>query len=296
MSTILITGGLGRLGRWTVDHFVSAGWDVTCVDIDHPGFDKSTRDGVEFRAADLTDAGETREILEQTAPEHVIHLAAIPNPEVYAGSRVLENNVASTYNVLTSAGREGVPITWASSESAYGFPFAEEPRLPEYLPIDEEHPMEPEDPYGTSKVLGEEVAEMVTRRFDVPVVSLRISNVQYPGNYTVLDGRDDLDSGIGNFWSYVDGRDVATAIERTTEVDVDGHEAFIVAADENYLDRPTEDAIREAFGKLPDCVDLSGEQAALSNRRARDELGWRPRHTWRSAAEEDIPVPHLTEG
>lgn len=156
--------------------------------------------------------------------------------------------------------------------------------------------MEPEDPYGTSKVLGEEVAEMVTRRFDVPVVSLRISNVQYPGNYTVLDGRDDLDSGIGNFWSYVDGRDVATAIERTTEVDVDGHEAFIVAADENYLDRPTEDAIREAFGKLPDCVDLSGEQAALSNRRARDELGWRPRHTWRSAAEEDIPVPHLTEG
>lgn len=295
MSTILITGGLGRLGRWTVEHFVDAGWDVTCVDVDHPGFDTSARDGVEFRAADLTDPGETREILEQTAPEHVVHLAAIPNPEVYAGSQVFENNVMSAYNVLTSAGREGVPITWASSESAYGFPFAAEPRLPAYLPVDEAHPMEPEDPYGTSKVLGEETAEMVTRRFDVPVVSLRISNVQYPGNYTVLDGRDNLDNGVGNFWSYIDGRDVATAIERTTEVDVDGHEAFILAADENYLGRATEDAVREAFGELPDRVDLSDEQAALSNQKAKDELGWHPRHTWRSAAEEDARTPRLTQ-
>lgn len=295
MSDILVTGGLGRLGRWTIDHFVEAGWDVTCVDVDHPGFGTTARPGVEFRTADLTEPGETREIVEQTAPEQVVHLAAIPNPEVYAGSRVLENNVMSTYNTLVSAGRAGVPITWASSESAYGFPFADEPRLPDYLPIDEEHPMEPEDPYGTSKVLGEETAKMVTRKFDVPVVSLRVSNVQYPGNYTVIEGREDLSNGVGNFWSYIDGRDVAAAIEQAVDVDVIGHEAFILAADENYLGRPTTEALRGTFGGLPDRCELSGEQSALSNQKAKVRLGWTPTHTWQTAAEEDGSAPRLTE-
>ncbi|WP_323740468.1 NAD-dependent epimerase/dehydratase family protein [Halegenticoccus tardaugens] len=85
-------GGLGRLGRWTVDHFIEAGWDVTCVDADHSGFGETPRPGVTFRAGDLANAGETRAITQESAPDHVIHLAAIPNPEVYAGPRVLEND------------------------------------------------------------------------------------------------------------------------------------------------------------------------------------------------------------
>ncbi|ESP89834.1 NAD-dependent epimerase/dehydratase family protein [Candidatus Halobonum tyrrellensis] len=293
MSDVLVTGGLGRLGRWTVDYLLDAGWTVTCVDVDHPGFGRSTRPGVEFRAVDLTNPGETREVIEQTDPEWVVHLAAIPNPEVYAGSHVLENNVMSTYTVLTSAGREGVPVTWASSESAYGFPFAAEPRLPDYLPIDEAHPLRPEDPYGTSKILGEDLAEMVVRKFEVPVVSLRISNVQYPGNYGVVDHQSDLAAGVGNFWSYVDGRDVASAVEATFDAGLDGHEPVVVAADDNYLDRPTVEAVEEMFGDLPERCDLDGEQSALSNAKAADRLGWTPSHTWRSAANEAVAGPTL---
>ncbi|WP_101295871.1 NAD-dependent epimerase/dehydratase family protein [Halegenticoccus soli] len=296
MSTILVTGGLGRLGRWTVDHFVEAGWNVTCVDVDHPGFGQTPRPGITFRAVDLTDAGETRAIVEESAPDHVVHLAAIPNPEVHAGPRIIENNVMSTYNVLTSAGRDGIPVTWASSESAYGFPFAAKPRLPEYLPIDENHPMEPEDPYGASKVLGEELAAMVTRSYDVPVVSLRLSNVQYPGNYSVGKGTDDLHRGVGNFWSYVDGRDVTRAIERAVDTDVTGHEPFIVAADENYLGRSTADAVKEWFGRLPQHCDLSGDESALSNEKAKTVLRWEPTHTWRTAADEEVTAPRLTMG
>lgn len=294
MSDILVTGALGRLGRWVVDHLVSTGRSVAAVDVDHPGFDNPARDGIDFRAVDLTDSGKTREVVESVAPDHVVHLAAIPNPEFHAGSHVFENNVMSAYNVLVSAGREGVPVTWASSESAYGFPFADDPRLPDYLPIDEAHPMRPEDPYGTSKVLGEDVAAMVARKYGVPVASLRISNVQYPGRYGVVAHQDDVEAGVGNFWSYVDGRDVATAVERAVETDLDGHEPFVVAADDNYLGRPTRDVVAEVFGRVPERCDLEGEQSALSNAKARDVLGWEPAHDWREAKDEDVPTPSLT--
>ena len=293
MSDILVTGALGRLGRWVVDHLVSTGRTIAAVDVDHPGFGNPAREGIDFRAVDLTDLGETREVVESVAPDHIVHLAAIPNPEFHAGSHVFENNVMSAYNVLVSAGRGEIPIVWASSESAYGFPFADDPRLPDYLPIDEDHPMRPEDPYGTSKVLGEDVAAMVTRKYGVPVASLRVSNVQYPGRYGVVAHQDDIEAGVGNFWSYVDGRDVATAIKCAIETDLAGHEPFVVAADDSYLGRPTRDVVEEVFGRLPDECDVDGESSALSNAKARDVLGWAPAHDWREAKDEAVHMPSL---
>ncbi|WP_121743369.1 NAD-dependent epimerase/dehydratase family protein [Natronorubrum halophilum] len=56
-------------------------------------------------------------------------------------------------------------------------PFAREPTLPDYLLVDEAHPLRPEDPYGSSKLVNEDIAEIVTSQYDIPVASLRISNV-----------------------------------------------------------------------------------------------------------------------
>ncbi|MFB9808690.1 NAD-dependent epimerase/dehydratase family protein [Haladaptatus pallidirubidus] len=186
-------------------------------------------------------------------------------------------------------------MTWASSESAYGFPFAANPVQPDYLPIDEAHPLRPEDPYGSSKLVGENIADVVARRYDIPIASLRISNVQYPGKYSVLDGRDSLQNGVGNFWSYVDGRDVVNAVARTLDADLSGHEPFVIAADDNYLGRPTMDAFKELFDGLPDEVSISGEDSALSSEKAKTVLGWEPNRTWRTAADENQPVPSLTK-
>lgn len=288
-NVAIVTGGLGRAGKWVVDRLAHEGWRVICVDISHPGFQTAGREGITFREADLTDRAEAFDIVSKFDPDAVVHFAAYPSPTRHPEGRVFETNTMSTYHTLTAAGKVGAKVVWASSESTYGFPFAREQTPPEFLPITEEHPLRPEDPYGTSKVVGEEVGKMVARRYDVSVASIRPSWIQAPGQYHCREGRD-LADGAGNFWSYVDARDVAGMVSAALGSDFEGHEAFLAVADENYLDRPTEELIEEFFGEVPEECDLAGQQAAFSTEKARETLGWEPEHTWREAATEEVSV------
>jgi nucleoside-diphosphate-sugar epimerase len=181
---------------------------------------------------------------------------------------------------------------WASSESTYGWAFAREPTLPDELPITEAHPTRPEDPYGTSKVAGEEVARMVARRYGVPVTSVRPSWIQYPGEYRCRS-LDDLGDGAGNFWSYVDVRDVASLVSSALAVDEGGHDAVHAAAADNYLGRPTRTVVEEFFGRVPDDCRLEGEASALSTAKAGGLFDWQPEHTWREAADATVETPSL---
>lgn len=253
---------------------------------------ESDHASVDHRQADLTDRGDVFDLLTAFDPDSVVHWGAIPDPTMHAGGHVFENNVVSAYNVLDAAGRVGADVVWASSESAYGFPFADETPLPDSLPVDETHPMRPEDPYGVSKVVGEEVAEMVVRKYDASVVSIRPSWIQFPGEYECLD-HEPSEAGVGNFWSYVDVRDVAGVVAAVLEADVEGHEPVLVAAGENYAGRPTAELVAEWFGDLPDDCELDGEQSAMSTARAGDLLDWEPRHSWREASDEDVPGPDV---
>lgn len=293
-ETVLVTGGRGRSGRWICDHFAREGYHVVCVDLDHPGWEVTERDRLSFRAVDLTDGAEVRDLVSMLRPDAVVHWAAIPAPERHAGTRVFETNVSSTYNVLDAAGRAGARVVWASSESTYGMAFAEETPLPAYLPMDEAHPTAPEDPYGTSKVVGEEVAKMVARRDGVSVTAIRPSWIQYPGEYTCRDvARDDLAGGMGNCWAYVDVRDVAGIVAAALDAEVEGAEAFHAAAADNYVGEPTAELVEEHFGTLPERCELTGEESVLSTAKAAELLGWEPEHGWREAATESVPGPSL---
>lgn len=284
--SVVVTGGCGRLGSRTVEAVADRGHDVVAVDRIAPD---DGPESVAFREVDLTSEDPARRVVREAEPDVVVHLGAVPSPG--SGPNVYENNSISTYYVLDEAGKAGADVVQASSESAYGFPFAASPRLPEYLPIDESHPMRPEDPYGTSKVVAEELGRMASRRYDVSVTSLRFSNIMYPGNYTVLEGRDDLSGGVDNFWCYVDGRDCVSAISRAMATDADGHEAYNVAAAENYLGRPTREVFAEFFGEVPELRGLEGEDAALCIEKAKAELDWTPEHTWREASGEPFEEP-----
>jgi nucleoside-diphosphate-sugar epimerase len=301
-TRIAVTGGLGGVGSWVVDRLASDGHEVLSIDMHTPNQDV---ENVRFFSADLTDAGETFDILHAFDPDAVIHLAGIPSPTAHAGSRVFSNNVLSTYTVLFAAGRLGADIAWTSSESAYGFPFSESLLLPDYLPIDESHPMRPEDPYGVSKVAGESVAEMVTRRFGVQIASVRPSWVQYPGDYEASAIRQQLDvddietgtkpPGSGNFWSYIDVRDLTELLVQAVDADFDGHEPYLCHAAENYMGVETGrliEAVRD--GTTPHSSRLSGEACAFTTEKAFDELGWKPEHTWREAESESVAGPSFT--
>jgi len=292
MSRILVTGGFGRSGRWIVDRLADDGHDILCVDratadIDHPAIDA--------RQADLTEKGDVFDLVHEFDPDDVVHWGAIPHPLDHAGGHVFENNVMGAYNVIDAAGRVGADVVWASSESAYGLPFAEETPLPDFLPIDETHPMRPEDPYGTSKVVGEEVAKMVTRRDGISVASIRPSWIQYPGEY-VCKGEDPTEHGDGNLWSYVDVRDIVDSVVAAMDADFEGHEPFLIAAADNWAGRPTTELIEDWFDEVPDDCALEGEQAAMSSAKAQSMLDWEPTHAWREAAEEDVSGPKFGLG
>ncbi|OYR46615.1 NAD(P)-dependent oxidoreductase [Halorubrum sp. Hd13] len=311
METVLVTGGRGASGRWVVDR-LAGDYEVVVVDYDHPGLDADPVPNVSFRAADLADRGEALDVVHAVDPDAVVHWAAIPVAGTHPDGRVFETNVRAAKNVLDAAGRVDARIVQASSDGAYGFFFADPTPFPEELPITVDHPLRPEDPYGLSKVTAEAAAGAVARREGVPAVSIRPSWIQYPGAYACRSDEyvGDLDAGAGNFWSYVDARDVAdlvaAALAETAGPDPavapGTHEAVNCVAADNALGRPLLGLLRESYGAIPnDCaVDESAlaegdERGAYAVATAERLFGWTPSRSWREAADEGVPEPVLFE-
>ncbi|WP_265110471.1 NAD-dependent epimerase/dehydratase family protein [Halosolutus halophilus] len=294
---LVVTGATGGAGSWIVDHFANDGHEVVGVDLERP---PRERENATFLAADLAEQGQAWEAVLDPDPDAVVHFAGIPRMGLAPGTETFVTNVATAYHVFEAAGRAGADVVWASSESLYGMPFAAEPFLPDYLPIDESHPQRPEDGYGASKLVGEELARKTVRKHGISIASIRPSWIQYPGEYRATDGRSAFDPETaepsGNFWSYVDVRDVVSIVDAALEADIDGHEPYHAMAADNYLGRPTADVIEAVFGALPDECDIEGEESAFSTAKARTELGWQPDHTWRHAENETVEPPAFLDG
>jgi nucleoside-diphosphate-sugar epimerase len=304
METVLVTGGRGTSGRWVVDR-LAGDYEVVVVDYDHPGLDVDPAPHVSFRAADLSDRGEAFDVVHAVDPDAVVHWAAIPVAGTHPDGRVFETNVHAAKNVLDAAGRADARIVQASSDGAYGFFFAEPTPLPDELPITEAHPLRPEDPYGLSKVTAEATAGAVARREGVPAVSVRPSWIQFPGEYPCRSDEyvGDLAAGAGNFWSYVDARDVADLVAAAL-ADTAGpdpavapgvHEAVNCVAADNALGRPLLDLFRESYDGVPaDCAVAEGDdRTAYAIAKAERLFGWTPSHSWREAAAADVDEPTL---
>jgi UDP-glucose 4-epimerase len=294
MDTLVVTGALGTLGRWTVEE-LAGDYEILGVDLREPR--ESPDDAVEYLAADLTEQGPTWEILLDVKPDAVVHLGAVPGAGHQAGTETFVHNVASTYNVLSAAGEVGAEVVWSSSEATYGVTYRDEARPLDALPVDETHPQRPEDAYGTSKVVGEIIAERTTRHYGVPVTSLQPSWIQVPGDYDTPGVRESFDpddpTPSGSLWSYVDVRDVARLVRRALETERTGHESYIAVAEDNYIDEPTAEAIEAAWGDLAPDWEGEGDLAAFSAAKARRDLNWEPAHSWRTAETETVDGPRL---
>ena len=306
METVLVTGGRGASGRWVVDR-LAGDYEVVVVDYDHPGLGVDPAPNVSFRAADLAERDQALDVVAAVDPDAVVHWAAIPVAGTHPEGRVFETNALAAKHVLDAAGRADAPVVQASSDGAYGFFFADPTPFPDELPVTEAHALRPEDPYGLSKVTAEAAAGAVARRHDVPAVSIRPSWIQYPGAYACRADEyvTDLDAGAGNFWSYVDARDVAdlvaAALAGTAGPDPavapGTHEAVNCVAADNALGRPLLDLLRESYGGLPDdsAVAEGDDRGAYAIAKAERLFGWTPSRSWREAAEEDVPEPVLFE-
>jgi nucleoside-diphosphate-sugar epimerase len=187
-------------------------------------------------------------------------------------------NLAITNNVLTAAEAAGVKkVICGSSLAAYGFYYPSTEVVPDYLPVDEAHPLRPQDPYGLTKLIGEKLCDALSQKSGTAVTNLRFSGIYTEAHRSMLLERkiNPLARGTGALWSYIDARDAARACRLALEANLPGHQIFNIAAPNNLTDMP----IRELVGRyLPQVRDLRGGLAGncsgYSVTKAKNVLGF----------------------
>jgi nucleoside-diphosphate-sugar epimerase len=287
---VLVTGSRGKVGRAAVATLIGAGHEVRATDVAPPTFERPLEGEPEYIQADVADAGEMFAVVR--GMEAVVHAAALPEPTHNPPHVVFQNNLMGVFNTLEAAIRFGVTrFVNVSSETVPGFFFPERDFLPDYVPVDEEHPIRPQDPYATAKYFGELLMDAAIRRSDIRGISIRPSWVQHEGNYERNLGPQVRDASnlSPNFWSYIDVYDLADAIVLAVESDLPDHEVFYIASPDNVGNRPFEEIVREYYGDKVEIkkplprVDSSGISIAKAERM----LGYSPKRSWRDYLDEE---------
>lgn len=291
MKNIVVTGGSGKAGRAVCRDLVENGYNVLNIDI------QPSRDPVcPFYKVDLTNLGQVIDSMQWSGgkdhpfrkfdtPDAVVHLAAIPAPELQPDDVTFHNNIMSTYVVFDAAVRLGVKrIVWASSETTLGLPFGPE-NPPAYAPVDEDHPMRPESAYSLSKDLGEEMARQFQRwNPDTTFIGLRLSNVMEPEDYAnFANWQDDPHFREWNMWGYIDARDSAQAVRKSLHVDFVGADHFIIANADTVMERANSELMKEVFPDVPMRKEVGEHETLLCIDKARRVLGYEPEYSWRKA-------------
>jgi len=171
---VLVTGGAGFIGSNIVDGLIKEGHKVIVVDNLSTGKKENLNEKAEFYQFDIRDQ-ELEKVFEENNIIHVIHHAAqidvqhsIKDPLFDA-----QNNILGTINVLEMAKEYEVEkIIYASSAAVYG--------EPDYLPVDEEHPIKAMSPYGITKHTPEHYIKMYSELYDLKYTIFRYSNVYGP--------------------------------------------------------------------------------------------------------------------
>jgi UDP-glucose 4-epimerase len=279
---ILVTGARGKVGAATLDILLQAGYEVTAVDRRAPVYERAGQ--VRYIQADLTDAGHAAAVV----PGHdaVVHAAGIPSPVKNPPHEIFQTNLMATYNTLEAAERSGVGrFVHISSETVPGFSYPKRYFHAEYAPIDELHPVAPQDPYALSKWFGEHLMDAAVARSGITAVSVRPTWIQWEGNIERNVGpivRAQGEDKSASFWSYVVVDDLAELLSAATTGEVDGHEIVYAAAADNANGLPLHDLVRRHFG---DAVRLHPvprtDASGISCVKADKLFGWVPLRSWR---------------
>jgi len=289
---ILFTGGSGKAGRHVVPYLLERGHRVVNVDLtplDHPGVDNLI--------ADITDSGQMFNALSSYADfdelepgtgvpsfDAVVHFAAIPRILIKPDNETFRVNTIGTYNVIEAAVKLGIgKIVFASSETTYGICFADGVVQPQSLPVDEEHPTEPMDSYGMSKVVNERTAQAFQKRSGFDIYGLRIGNVIEPHEYAENFPAYFADPALRrrNVFCYIDARDLGQIVDRCLTTDGLGYQIFNAGNDDNSINLTTREIIERFYPEVPVTRELGEHEALYSNRKIRDVLGFREAHAWR---------------
>ena len=174
---ILITGGAGYIGSHTALRFIQAGYDVVIFDNLETGHIETIETlqkigDVKFVKGDLKNIADVEAVFSEYPIDAVIHFAAysLVGESVHNPAKYFRNNTFGTLNLLDTMIKHNVKkIVFSSTCTTYGEPV--------YVPMDEKHPQNPINPYGTSKLMVEMIMKDYDSAYGLKSVKLRYFNV-----------------------------------------------------------------------------------------------------------------------
>ena len=298
---ILVTGGAGFIGSHIVDRLLEKRFEVIVIDNLSTGNKKNINPKSTVYNADITDLRSLEKVFEKEKPDYVVHAAAnikvresVKNPIHDANV-----NIIGGLNIFECCKNFHIKkIIYLSSGGAiYGDP--------KYLPVDEEHTIDPISPYGISKRALELYLNSCHEAHNLNFVGLRLSNVYGPRDseesdhiipvliHNILNDKTPIISGDGSQardFIYVD--DVADAVLMGLEKN----------PKEKFFNIGTEKAtsINELFNEIKSLLKSSisakykeenkseVKKICLSIRKAKKELGWVPKTSLSQGMKETI--------
>jgi len=322
-KNILVTGGSGRLGNYVCAHLKKQGYNVSSFDaVPTPPDSSNAAEKIPFVQGDLLDLGDCIRAIAFAQPDVIVHLAAITGPtellppyddeKGMAGKspwryiqRMPEDtcfkvNTMGTFFIMDAARRMNVKDMVISSSyyaTGIGGRYSGTSYTPAYLPVDEEHPCDPEASYALSKYLDEEIGKAFVRAYGMNIIALRYMGVFYENNEMsrrmykfgiTVEPADDQNQGrlVDNTYQYVDARDIANitdlCIQKIGSSPLNPFEVFFVSTDTTYLE-PSSEVVAKRWPFLKELAGgMKGTEGLFSIAKAEKLLGYKPAYSWRN--------------
>lgn len=270
---VLVSGSSGLIGGAVVAYLSAQGDQVVRFDVAE-GHD--VLDAEDYAAA-------------ARGCDAIVHAAGGHQPDASdSGQRFITHNVTGNWNMLEAARHAGIRrVITFSSVNAIGVFRGE--AAPDYLPIDDDHPIRPPTAYGMAKRLIEELCRCHTATTGVATVCFRPPAVCGQARRAILAAARAADPAAEwtPYWEYgawIDARDVAGAVSAALHRSELTHLTALIVADDATSPVPPRELARRLLPDVPwRGLEPTDEWAPLvRSDRAREALGWRPRYRWRS--------------
>lgn len=276
---VIVTGGGGRIGGVVVRDLLEHGHQVTILD---RRMQKETP--CKFVFTDLRDRAHVQPAMESA--EVLVHIGELPGPwgaatfeQVYS-----ENAAAGSTVMQTAADLKYKRIVYISSCQVYGFAFGfwgEYFGVPQHLPFDETHPVNPTNPYSAGKVANEAFAKMLAVSRNLSVATIRfpwVINMPDPNHHVWKDALSNRHRPADGVGSYLQVSDAASAVRMAMENPRPGYEAYHVAAEDTVYGGTVQELIKEQFPGYPSLpADWPAYKSVVNCQKMYDHFGWKPK-------------------